>query len=66
MTNEIKVHVADYGPGRNLMMRYRCPQTGKHVARSAGTRNNRDAMKAAAKWAAELRKGRYAKQSHMT
>lgn len=32
MTEEIKVHVADYGAGRSLMMRYRDPFTGKHVA----------------------------------
>ena len=27
MTDEIKVHVVDYGAGRNLMMRYRDPFT---------------------------------------
>src|SRR6476620_7759711 len=66
MNEEIKVHVIDYGAGRNLMMRYLCPQPNKHVARSTGTRNNREAVKAAAKWEAELREGRYAKQSRMT
>lgn len=66
MSEEIKVHVIDYGSDRNLVMRYRCPLTGKHVARSTGTRHNRDALKIAAKWEAELREGRYAKQSKMS
>jgi hypothetical protein len=32
MTDEIKVYVIDYGAGRNLTMRYFCPQTGLGVA----------------------------------
>lgn len=59
MSDEIKVHVADYGAGRNLMMRYRDPFTGKQTARTTGTRSKRDAERAAAKWEAELRDGRY-------
>jgi len=55
MSDEIKVHVVNYGAGRNLMMRYRCPLTGKHVAKTTGTRNKRTADKAAGKWEAELR-----------
>jgi integrase len=46
-------------------MRYICPLTGRRIARSAGTRNQREAIKVAAKWEAELREGRYAKQSRM-
>ena len=66
MTDEIKVHVIDYGPGRNLRMRYLCPQTNEHIARSTSTRNKTTAERAAAKWESELRDGRYAKQSRMT
>lgn len=65
MSEEIRVHVIDYGSGRNLMMRYKCPNTSKQIARSTGTRNSREALKAAAKWEAELREGRYAKQARM-
>lgn len=66
MSEEIKVHVAEYGHGRNLMMRYRDPITGRHVARSAGTRVLREAERAAAKWEAELREGRYKAPCRMT
>ena len=66
MTDQIRVHVVDYGSSRNLMMRFRDPLTGKHVARSTGTRNKTKAERAAAKWEDELREGRYKKQSRMT
>ena len=66
MSDEIKVHVVDYGSGRNLMMRYRDPLSGKHVAKTTGTRNATKAERAAAKWEAELREGRYRAQSRMT
>jgi integrase len=66
MTDEIKVHVVDYGPERNLMLRYRCPVTGKHIAKSAGTRNRKEADREAGKWEDQLRDGRYQKPSKMT
>jgi integrase len=66
MTEEIRVHVVDYGTGRNLMLRYRDPGTNKHVAKSAGTRNHKKAQQEAGKWQAELREGRYQKPSRMT
>jgi integrase len=66
MTDEIKVHVVDYGAGRNLMLRYRDPATRKHVAKSAGTRNHKKAQQEAGKWQAELVEGRYQKPSRMT
>jgi integrase len=66
MNDEIRVHVVDYGPGRNLMLRYRDPFTGKQVAKSAKTRNKQKAEKEAGKWEAELREGRYKAQSRMT
>jgi integrase len=62
----IKVHVIAYPDRPNLMMRYRCPDSGKQIARSTGTKNRRDAERAAAKWEAELREGRYNKPSKMT
>jgi integrase len=66
MNDEIRVHVVEYGKNRNLMMRYRDPISGRHVARSTRTRNSTKAERAAAKWEAELREGRYKAQSRMT
>jgi integrase len=66
MSEEIRVHEVDYGAGRNLMLRYRDPATGKHVAKSAGTRNHKKAQQEAGKWQAELVEGRYQKPSRMT
>lgn len=62
---EIRVHVVKY-PGRtNLMMRYRDPDTNKHVARSTGSKSKKEAAKQAAIWEDELRNGRYVKPSKM-
>lgn len=66
MSTEIKVHVVDYGVGRNLMMRYDDPETGKQVAKSSGTRKIKEAQKAAAIWEHELRGGRYKAPSKVT
>lgn len=66
MSEEIRVHVVKYPDRANLVMRYRDPSTGKQVQRSTGTTNRRDANKAAGKWEAELREGRYKAQSRMT
>ncbi len=66
MSDEIKVHVVDYGSGRNLMMRYRDPNSRRHVAKTTATRNRTKAERAAAKWEAEVREGRYQKPSRMT
>lgn len=61
----IKDHVITYPDRPNLMMRYRDPESGKQIARSTGT-NRRDAERAAAKWEAELREGRYNKPTKTT
>jgi integrase len=66
MSEEIKVHVASYGDGRNLMLRYTDPLTGERIAKSAGTRNRREAEREAGKWQAELREGRYQKASRIS
>jgi len=66
MTSEIRVHVARYADRRNLVMRYTDPMTGKLVQRSTGTSNKRDAERAAAKWEAELREGRYHHPNKLT
>ena len=63
---EIKVHVVRYPDRSKLMMRYRCPDTGKQIARSTRTVKQREAERAAAKWEAEVREGRYQKASKMT
>jgi integrase len=64
--DEIRVHVVEYGKNRNLMMRYRDPFSGRHVAKTTGTRHGTKAERAAAKWEAELRDGRYKAQCRMT
>ena len=69
MSEEIKVHVVDYSTPtkhRNLMMRYRDPYTGRHVAKTTGTTNQKEALRIAAKWEADLREGRYKPKSKMT
>ncbi len=66
MTDEICVNVTSYGDGRNLMMTYFDPITGKKVARSSGTRNRRKAERAAAVWQDELNSGRYQARSKLT
>ena len=62
---EIRVHVLDMGR-KSLYMRYRDPVTGRQHTRSTGTRRRRDAERAAAKWEAELREGRYHAPSKTT
>ncbi|WP_428305503.1 tyrosine-type recombinase/integrase [Lacipirellula sp.] len=66
MIDQIKVHVVRYSAQTNLIMRYRDPVTGRQVVRSTGTPKKRDAERAAAKWEAELREGRYQKPSRVT
>ena len=66
MSDEIRVKVNSYGPGRPLGMVYTDPTSGKKVARSTGTRNRREAERQAAVWEDELRSGRYAARSRVT
>lgn len=66
MSEEIRVHVVKYPDRDNLVMRYRDPFSGRQVQRSTGTTKRRDAEKAAGKWEAELREGRYKALSRMT
>lgn len=64
--NDINVMVVRYGDRKFLMMRYKDPVTGKQIARSTGTTSRKQAERAAAKWEAELREGRYAPKSNIT
>ncbi len=66
MESDIKVCVVDYGPDRNLVLRYVDPMTGKQRTKSAGTRTKKEAVKAAGKWEDDLRNGRYHAGSKMT
>ncbi|MBA3480324.1 MAG: phage integrase N-terminal SAM-like domain-containing protein, partial [Pirellulales bacterium] len=66
MHETIKVHVVKYPDRANLVMRYVDPDSGRQVQRSTGTTNERDANRAAAKWEAELREGRYARRQRIT
>lgn len=63
--DEIKVHVVNKGR-KYLYMRYLCPLTGRETTKSTGTNDADTATKAAGKWEAELREGRYQKPSKMT
>lgn len=62
---EIRVHVVRYRDRKNLVMRYRCPLTGRQVSRSAGTPRQKEADKRAAVWEDDLRAGRYQPSSRM-
>lgn len=64
--SEIKVHVVKYPDRTNLVMRYKCPLTGKQVQRSTGTTKQKAAENKAAKWEAELQEGRYQQSSRMS
>lgn len=66
MLDSIKVHVIKYPGRKNLVMRYKCPLTGKQTARTTGTNNRKEAIKVAAKWEAELQEGRYQQSERMT
>ncbi len=56
---DIKVTVVRFSGRTNLMLRYIDPITGKQKHKSASVTTKRDAERAAAKWEAELREGRY-------
>jgi integrase len=62
----ITVSVNSFGSDRNLMLVYRDPLTGRKVARSAGTRDEREAERRAAVWQDELNAGRYLAPSRVT
>ena len=64
--DQIKVLIVNYPDRKYLVMRYVDPITGKGKARSTGTINRREAERAAAKWEAELREGRYRPASQIT
>jgi integrase len=66
MTDEIEVKVHSFGPGRALSLVYYDPVTGKKVAKSSGTRDEREAERAAAVLQDELSSGRYSAPSRMT
>lgn len=50
----VKVLVRDKGAGRNLLLYYVDPATSLEVSRSSGTRDGKEALKAAARWEDEL------------
>ncbi len=57
--NEIKVQVVKYPDRKALVLRYKCPLTGRLKTKSAETSVHRLAVKEAGKWESELREGRY-------
>ncbi len=64
--NEIKVQVVKYPDRKALVLRYKCPLTGLFKTKSAKTTRQADAVKAAGKWEAELREGRYRPAARIT
>jgi len=64
--NEISVKVTKHGNRKYLVMYYDDPVTGKRHQRSTRKTTRRDADRAAAKWEAELREGRYKPASKMS
>ena len=66
MSDEIRVKVHSYGAGRPLGLVYFDPITGKKVAKSSGTYDDKEAERAAAVLEDELRSGRYQAASKVT
>lgn len=66
MSNEqIKVQVIDRGR-KCLYLRYTDPMTGKDIEKSSECTTRKDAVKAAGKWEAELREGRFKSPNRIT
>jgi integrase len=63
--DEIKVYVIERKGRPFLYMRYSDPVSGKQESKSTGTRSRREAERAAAKWEAELRDGRYSRATRI-
>ncbi len=66
MSDEIRVKVNSYGPGRPLSLVYFDPVSGRKKAKSAGTTDWREAERLAGELEKELRAGRYAAPSKVT
>ena len=58
--------VVNFPDRKNLMLRYIDPITHKQKYKSSGTTNRKEANKAAGKWEAELKEGRYAAPCHLS
>jgi len=66
MSDEIRVKVNSYGPGRPLSLVYIDPVSGRKKAKSSGTTDWREAERLAGELEKELRSGRYAPPSKVT
>jgi integrase len=66
MNDEIKVFVNDYGNGRNLVMLYVDPVSGKRVTKSAGTTDRDKAQRRAGEWEKEVQNETYRPSSKIT
>ncbi len=66
MTDDIKVKVNSYGPGRPLGLVWFDPVSGKKKAKSSGTTDWREAERLAGELEKELLEGRYAPPSKIT
>jgi integrase len=65
MPEDFHVKVNSYGPGRNLVLRWTDPLTGRRQAKSAGTTSRREAERRAAVLQKELTEGKYATASKL-
>jgi len=66
MPDDFEVKVNSYGPGRNLVLRYTDPITGKRRAESAGTTDRKEALLKAGALRDKLRSGKYVKPFKVT
>jgi integrase len=66
MNDELNVKVNSFGPNRALALVYIDPISGKKVAKSAKTRDWREAERLAGEWEKELRAGRGTSPSRIT
>ncbi len=62
--DDVKVYVINKGR-KYFYLRYTDPLTGRTIEKSAATSKHAEAVKAAGKWEAELREGRYQKPNRM-
>ncbi|MEJ7594600.1 MAG: tyrosine-type recombinase/integrase [Planctomycetaceae bacterium] len=62
----IKVHVVKYDGEKNLVLRYLDPITGRQKRKTAGTKNAKEAERAAERWQGELNNGKFKPPEDLT
>jgi integrase len=62
----VKVHVIKYAGEKNLVLRYIDPITGRQKRKSSGTKNPKEAERAAERWQNELINGKFKPPEELT